>query len=68
MGDAGRQKPSGTLASAADSNAVVEHAPQVTVADARPRDARGVAPIFVIGLVAFALAAGFLLGWALRGI
>jgi hypothetical protein len=68
MSEPGRQKPGGTLASAADSNAVVEVAPDVTVARALRERARGVSPGVVIALVAGALTAGFLLGWALRGL
>lgn len=68
MAEPGRQKPGATLASAADSNAVVEVAPDVSVAHVPRRGARRVAPGVVVGLVAAALASGFFLGWALRGL
>ena len=68
MKESGRQKPSGTLASAAESNPVVEPAPHVTIEEDRPQALRGVPPVLVVALVTFALAAGFLLGWALRGL
>lgn len=68
MSEPGRQKPGGTLASAADSKAVVEVAPDVTVAPAPRHEARGVSSAVVIALVAGALTVGFLLGWAFRGL
>jgi len=63
-----RRKPSGTLASAADVNEVIEAAPHVTISETPRPVPRGVAPAVVIALVALALAAGFLLGWALRAL
>jgi hypothetical protein len=68
MADAGRRKPGGTLASAADSNAVLEPTPHVAVVDARVQASRGVPPVFVVALVSVALGVGFLLGWALHGL
>jgi len=68
MAESGRQKPGPTLASAADSSAVVEATPDVTVAETRRLGARRVAPGVVVALVAVALTVGFLLGWALRGL
>ena len=68
MTDPRRQKPGPTLASAADSNSVVEVAPDVSVAHFSRHGARGVAPGVVVALVAAALGAGFVLGWALRGL
>ena len=67
MKEAGRRKPSGTLASAAESNPVVERPPRITIEEERPQVSRGVPAVFVVALVTLALAAGFLLGWALRG-
>jgi serine/threonine protein kinase len=76
----GRQKPGGTLASAAEPTGVAEPAPLVTVASIEGtlpskslpalvsraiRRPRGVAPTVVLVLVAGALAAGFFLGWTL---
>jgi eukaryotic-like serine/threonine-protein kinase len=76
---AGRRKPSGTLASVEAPNATAEPVPQIVVAPiggtlpskdlprivtGRERDARRVRPGLVVALVALALAAGFLLGWA----
>jgi hypothetical protein len=66
MKSSGRQKPGGTLASAAESKPVVDAMPHVTVDQVRPQTARGVAPVFVVVLVIFALTVGFLLGWALH--
>jgi serine/threonine protein kinase len=75
----GRQKPGGTLASAADPHAVAEFKPPVNVAaigetlpskklptliERAVRTARGVAPALVVVLVSISLAVGFLLGWA----
>jgi serine/threonine protein kinase len=76
----GRQKPGGTLASAAESNLVADAPLKVTVAamdgtlpskslpalvDRAIRRPRGVAPAVVLVLVAAALVAGFFLGWTL---
>jgi len=75
---AAARRTGGTLASAAPSRAVVEHAPPVVVV-ASPAvgetlpskglpllvgGARGVRPVVVVVLVVGALVAGFLLGWA----
>jgi hypothetical protein len=68
MTESGRRKPGGTLASAVDSKAVIEAAPDITVADVPRPVARAVAPGVVIALVAVALGVGFLLGWAVRGL
>lgn len=75
----GRKKPSGTLASAAAPSPVAEPVPQIAVAaiggtlpskdlprivSGRVHDPKSVRPRLVVALVALALAAGFLLGWA----
>jgi hypothetical protein len=68
MTESGRHKPGATLASAVDSNAVIEAAPDITVAEVSRPVARAVAPRVVVALVAAALGVGFLLGWAVRGL
>lgn len=70
----GGRRTGGTLASAAPSRAVVEHAPPVVVVappavgETLPSEGlpllRGVRPLVVAVLVVGALVAGFLLGWA----